>query len=84
MVRGSGRCGARAGCRDGARLGWPGTIRPIRPAQFVANMMGLLIFPFAIRPALCLLLGLDEGAWRSFLTERRRFLPGFFMAGLRP
>ena len=60
-----------------------GAIRPIRPEQFVANMMGLLIFPFAIRPALCLLLGLDEAGWRSFLAERRRFLPEFFMAGLR-
>ena len=61
-----------------------GKIRPIRAEQFVANMMGLLIFPFAIRPALCMLLGLDEAGWRSFLSERRRFLPDFFMGGLRP
>ena len=67
--------------REAARAG---RIRPIRAEQFVANMMGLLIFPFAIRPALCLLLGMDDAAWRSFLSERRRFLPDFFMAGLRP
>ncbi len=47
-------------------------------------MMGLLIFPFAIRPALCELLDLDATRWRAFLEERRRLLPDFFMAGLRP
>jgi AcrR family transcriptional regulator len=67
--------------RDAARAG---RIRPIRAEQFVANMMGLLIFPFAIRPALRLLLNLDEAGWRAFLAERRRLLPDFFMAGLRP
>jgi TetR/AcrR family transcriptional regulator len=67
--------------RDAARAG---RIRPIRAEQFVANMMGLLIFPFAIRPALRLLLNLDEDGWRAFLAERRRLLPDFFMAGLRP
>ena len=67
--------------RDGARAG---AIRPMSAEQFVANMMGLLIFPFAIRPALCELLGLDATGWRAFIEERRRLLPDFFMAGLRP
>ncbi len=61
-----------------------GAIRPISAEQFVANLMGLLIFPFAIRPALIQLLSLDEARWRAFLEERRRLLPDFFMAGLRP
>ena len=61
-----------------------GQIRRISAEQFVANMMGLLIFPFAIRPALCQLLDLDATRWRAFLEERRRLLPDFFMAGLRP
>jgi TetR/AcrR family transcriptional regulator len=61
-----------------------GNIRPIRAEQFVANMMGLLIFPFAVRPALRLLLDLDDAGWRAFLAERRRLLPEFFLAGLRP
>ena len=67
--------------REGAKAG---TIRRISAEQFVANMMGLLIFPFAIRPALCELLSLDATRWRAFLEERRRLLPDFFMAGLRP
>ena len=67
--------------REGARAG---TIRRISAEQFVANMMGLLIFPFAIRPALCELLEFDTPRWRAFIEERRRLLPDFFMAGLRP
>ncbi len=67
--------------RQAARAG---TIRRISAEQFVANMMGLLIFPFAIRPALCELLSLDAAGWRAFVEERRRLVPAFFMAGLRP
>ncbi len=67
--------------RDGARAG---TLRPLSAEQFVANMMGLLIFPFAIRPALCQLLSLDPPRWRAFIEERRRILPAFILAGLRP
>jgi TetR/AcrR family transcriptional regulator len=67
--------------RDGAKAG---KYRPMSAEQFVANMMGLLIFPFAIRPALAELLSLDDTRWRAFIEERRRLLPDFFMAGLRP
>jgi AcrR family transcriptional regulator len=67
--------------REGARAG---RIRPISAEQFVATMMGLLIFPFAIRPALCQLLQLDDEGWQAFVEERRRHLPDFVMAGLRP
>jgi AcrR family transcriptional regulator len=61
-----------------------GKIRPISAEQFVVNLMGLLIFPFAIRPALGPLLSIDESNWPAFLEERRRLLPAFFLAGLRP
>jgi AcrR family transcriptional regulator len=67
--------------RDGAKAG---RFRPMSAEQFVASMMGLLIFPFAIRPALRELLALDDTRWRAFIEERRRLLPDFFMAGLRP
>jgi len=67
--------------REGAKAG---RFRPMSAEQFVASMMGLLIFPFAIRPALQELLSLDDTRWRAFIEERRRLLPDFFMAGLRP
>ena len=66
-----------------ARAPRAGKFRRISAEQFVANMMGLLIFPFAIRPALCeLLVARCRPAGARFLEERRRFLPDFFMAGL--
>ena len=67
--------------REAARAG---KFRPISAEQFVVNLMGLLIFPFAIRPALGALLSLDSTRWPAFLEERRRLLPDFFLAGLRP
>jgi AcrR family transcriptional regulator len=67
--------------QEGARSG---RLRRISPEQFVANMMGLLLYPFAIRAALCELLDFDAARWRAFLEERRRILPDFVMAGLRP
>ncbi|MGH7629910.1 MAG: TetR/AcrR family transcriptional regulator [Gemmatimonadales bacterium] len=67
--------------REAARAG---TIRPISAEQFVVNLMALLVFPFAIRPALGALLSLEPSRWTAFLEERRRLLPDFFLAGLRP
>jgi TetR/AcrR family transcriptional regulator len=67
--------------QEGARAG---KLRRISPEQFVANMMGLLLFPFAVRAALCELLDFDSARWERFLEERRRILPDFVMAGLRP
>jgi TetR/AcrR family transcriptional regulator len=61
-----------------------GKIRQMSAEQFCANLMGLLIFPFAMRPALMELLSLDATRWRAFIEERRRLVPDFFMAGLRP
>ena len=84
MTRRSGRVPLdvlRKQLRDAAKAGH---IRSISPEQFVTNMMGLLIFPFAIRPALRELLALDDTRWRAFIDERRRLVPDFFMAGLRP
>jgi AcrR family transcriptional regulator len=61
-----------------------GTMRPISPKQFVVNMMGLLIFPFALRPGLSVLLNLDSSEWAAFMEERKRLLPDLILAGLRP
>jgi TetR/AcrR family transcriptional regulator len=71
----------RGQLKDAAQAG---TIRPIRAEQFVVNLMGLLVFPFALRPVLSRLLDLDATEWARFLDERRRLVPDFFLAGLRP
>jgi AcrR family transcriptional regulator len=67
--------------REGARAG---TLRTISAEQFVVNLMAMLVFPFAMRAALCAVLGVEPSRWPAFVEERRRLLPDFFLAGLRP
>ena len=59
-------------------------MRPIGPRQFVVNLVSLCIFPFAARPMLAMMLGLDDEAFPSFIDERRRTLADFYRNALRP
>jgi TetR/AcrR family transcriptional regulator len=61
-----------------------GAMRPISAEQFIVNLMGLLVFPFALRPGLGALLGIEPSGWAAFMEERKRLLPDFILAGLRP
>jgi TetR/AcrR family transcriptional regulator len=61
-----------------------GTMRPIAPHTFMVNLMALCIFPFAARPMLMAMLGIDDRQFSSFITERRVELPSFFLGALRP
>ena len=61
-----------------------GRIRPISAEQFMANLMSLILFPFAARPILQLMLGHDAEWFGGFLRERRGMLADFIMGGLRP
>jgi AcrR family transcriptional regulator len=61
-----------------------GTMRPVAPEQFVVNLLALVVFPFAARPLLELVFGLNGEAFERFLDERRAELPGFILNALRP
>ena len=61
-----------------------GVMRPIAPESFIVNLMALCIFPFAVRPMIQAMLGLDDRRFGQFITRRRRELPVFFMGALRP
>jgi TetR/AcrR family transcriptional regulator len=61
-----------------------GTMRPIPPRQFLANLASLCVFPFAARPLLCAALGLDDRGFKAFIDERKAGLADFFLSGLRP
>lgn len=61
-----------------------GAMRPISAEQFVVNLMGLLVFPFAMRPVLSVLLNIEPSGWAAFMEERGRLLPDLILAGLRP
>ena len=59
-------------------------MRPIAAESFVVNLMALCIFPFAVRPMIQAMLGMDDRAFRQFITRRHEDLPAFFMGALRP
>ena len=61
-----------------------GTLRSISPDQFLVNLLALCIFPFAARPLLDAVLGLDDDAFRRFIAQRRKELPAFFLRALQP
>ena len=59
-------------------------MRPIAAEQFVVNLISLCIFPFAARPMLGFMLGMDAAAFARFIDERKRQLPDFFHSALQP
>jgi AcrR family transcriptional regulator len=66
-----------AGARDGR-------FRPIAPDQFIVNLFSLCIFPFAARPMLMALLGLDQPGFERFIGQRRDQLTAFVLGAMRP
>lgn len=61
-----------------------GTLRAITPQQFVINLISLCIFPFAARPMLSIIFGMDDAGFMRFIEQRKRELPDFFRSALRP
>ena len=61
-----------------------GEMRAISARQFITNLVSLCVFPFAARPLLCAVTGMDDKAFREFIEERKRALPEFFLGALRP
>jgi len=61
-----------------------GRMHPISPEQFAINLLALCVFPFAARPMVMALAGLDETGFSRFIERRRRELAPFFLRALRP
>lgn len=61
-----------------------GTLRPIAAGQFVVNVIALGVFPFAARPMLQAILGLDAAGFAEFVAARRTEVPAFVANALRP
>ena len=86
-----GMAPAEVGALVRARLSAPidervrgGQMRAIDAEQFVVNLLALCIFPFAAKPMLTALLGLDEQGFAAFIGRRRQELAPFFVRALRP
>jgi AcrR family transcriptional regulator len=61
-----------------------GRMRPISVEQFVANLISLCVFPFAARPMLSMVFGMDDAEFARFIERRKTELPQFFRNALRP
>ena len=61
-----------------------GVMQSIAPESFVVNLMALCIFPFAVRPMVQAMLGMDDRRFGQFITRRREDLPAFFLGALQP
>ena len=61
-----------------------GTMRPIAPEQFAINLISLCIFPFAARPMLGIVFGMDDEAFARFIERRKTELPEFIRNAIRP
>lgn len=61
-----------------------GRMQPIDAEQFIVNLLALCIFPFAAKPMLHALLGLDEAGFTAFIDRRRAELAPFFLRALAP
>ena len=61
-----------------------GEIRALSPEQFLLNLIGLVVIPFVARPALGLVLGVDDQEFARLLDERRRMLPQMILNSLKP
>jgi hypothetical protein len=59
-------------------------MHPISPDQFAVNLLALCVFPFAARPLLMALFGIDQKGFEQFIDRRRRELAPFFLRALRP
>jgi TetR/AcrR family transcriptional regulator len=61
-----------------------GRMRPIKAQQFIINLISLCVFPFAARPMLSIMFGMDDAAFLRFIEQRKKELPDFFRSALRP
>ena len=61
-----------------------GTMRRIQPHQLLINLISLCIFPFAARPMLSIMFGMDDPGFARFIDQRRKELPEFVRNALRP
>jgi AcrR family transcriptional regulator len=61
-----------------------GRMHPVAPEQFAINLLALCVFPFAARPMVMALLGLDQSGFEQFIHRRRKELAPFFLRALRP
>ena len=60
-----------------------GRLRPIKPSQFLVNIVSLCMMPVIAKNMVQTLFSMDEGEYRDFLDERRELIPKIIFNGVR-
>ncbi|MES1159639.1 MAG: TetR/AcrR family transcriptional regulator [Bacteroidota bacterium] len=58
-----------------AEAGKAGKINPIEPFHFVANLIGMTVFPFVGKPILQRVTNVSDEQFTAFMQERKRLVP---------
>ncbi|TAN02294.1 MAG: TetR/AcrR family transcriptional regulator [Chitinophagaceae bacterium] len=61
-----------------------GSIRQVSPPQLMINIISLCVFPFAAGPLIKSIFGIDQWQFQMFVEERKKQVPEFVLAALRP
>jgi len=61
-----------------------GLIREIRPQAFVLNLVSMIVYPFAARPLVMAIMGMDDATFTAAMEARKTEIPAFFLSALRP
>jgi AcrR family transcriptional regulator len=60
-----------------------GKIAPVKPVNFMINLLGLTIFPFVARPMIRYNNGISEEHFNKLMLERKKLIPKWIMAILK-
>ncbi|MCB0723722.1 MAG: TetR/AcrR family transcriptional regulator [Ignavibacteriae bacterium] len=60
-----------------------GLIIKIEPQQLIVNMLALCLFPFAARPMVKGIFGMDEDAFDEFIDRRKKEVPDFIINAIK-
>src|SRR5215204_5134011 len=61
-----------------------GALRAITPQEFVLNLVSMVVYPFAARPLVMAIMGMDDATFTAAMEVRKKEIPAFFLAALRP
>jgi hypothetical protein len=50
----------------------------------VLNLVSMVVYPFAARPLVKAILGLDDATFAAMMEQRKTEIPAFYLAALRP
>ncbi len=60
-----------------------GTIKPIKPHQFIINLLSLCVFPFVAKPLIQFILLDDEASFNELILERKKQVSKFIIDAIK-